>query len=204
MNLGKLLGAGKSIFGGQEPAEYRENRHVYLPKFNVDRNPFTSKAPQPAAAVAVPEIGTQKTVVSAAVIPTPAPAPASKPVAPVPVKSVFSEPPQAPVKTPAPVADEKPSVKPAAKPARSTNWGERLNQLWAAAKPAPQAAPAPSSPMPMPNVQPELLKLDAVKVVHNDLSDADVDVEVVPMKSRTVDSKVASMPAVAMDFASGF
>src|SRR5579859_1786085 len=98
MNLGKLLGAGKSIFGGQEPAEYRENRHVYLPKFNVDRNPFSSKVPQAAAAVTVPEVGLKKTAVSDAVIPTQAPAPATAPAqAPAPqltapVKPVVSAP----------------------------------------------------------------------------------------------------------------
>ena len=46
----------------------------------------------------------------------------------------------------------------------------------------------------MPNVQPDLLTLDSVKVVHNDLSD--VDVEVVPMKSRPA----ATKPATTTEF----
>ena len=57
------------------------------------------------------------------------------------------------------------------------SWASKLNplSLW-------REEPAPA-PVPQP-VQSEL-SLDAVKVVHNDLSDADV--EVVPMKSRTAE-----------------
>ena len=40
MKLAKLLGAGKSFFGGQGLVSYRENKHVYLPKFNSQKNPF--------------------------------------------------------------------------------------------------------------------------------------------------------------------
>jgi hypothetical protein len=60
-------------------------------------------------------------------------------------------------------------------PARAISWASKLNpiSIWREARPA-EAAPQP--------VQSEL-SLDSVKVVHNDLSDADV--EVVPMKSRT-------------------
>ena len=63
-------------------------------------------------------------------------------------------------------------------PTRATSWASRLNPIsrWREA-PVVESAPAP--------VQSEL-SLDSVKVVHNDLSDADV--EVVPMKSRTVDA----------------
>jgi hypothetical protein len=54
--------------------------------------------------------------------------------------------------------------------------------------PAPVLRPAPSAANGMPVVQPEL-SLDTVKVVNNDLSDADV--EVVPLKSR---GGVAELP----------
>ncbi len=59
--------------------------------------------------------------------------------------------------------------------ARATSWASRLNpiSIWREAR-EPDKAPQA--------VQSEL-SLDCVKVVHNDLSDADV--EVVPMKSRT-------------------
>jgi len=56
--------------------------------------------------------------------------------------------------------------------------------MWRGSAPA-----APSVPCP---VQSEL-SLDSVKVVHNDLSDADV--EVVPIKSRTADkTAVPTLP----------
>jgi hypothetical protein len=75
----------------------------------------------------------------------------------------------------------------AAEPVRQQNWTEKLNPF-RGSKPA-KAVPA----APIPTVQAEL-SLGAVKVVHNDLSDADV--EVVPMKSRT--EKTASSPAPTM------
>jgi hypothetical protein len=56
---------------------------------------------------------------------------------------------------------------------RATTWTEKLNPFRAPTTVAPEMKPA---------VQPEF-SLDAVKVVHNDLTDADV--EVVPMKSRS-------------------
>ena len=35
MNLGKLLGAGKSFFGGGETCRYRTDKRFYLPKFDL-------------------------------------------------------------------------------------------------------------------------------------------------------------------------
>ncbi len=72
------------------------------------------------------------------------------------------------------------------RPARATSWASKLNpiSIWRGSAPA-----APSAPCP---VQSEL-SLDSVKVVHNDLSDADV--EVVPIKSRTADkTAVPTLP----------
>jgi hypothetical protein len=127
MNLGKLLGAGKSFFGGGRVVRYRAGKSAGLPKFNVGKNPFVSKPAEVAA---------------------PAPAPAA-------------------------VAEKISSPVAAPRPVRSANWAEKFN---------PFRAPEPA--VPMPTVQPELLSLDAVKVLHNDLSDAEV--EVVPARSRTV------------------
>ena len=64
------------------------------------------------------------------------------------------------------------------RPVRATSWASKLNpiSMWRGSAPA-----APSALCP---VQSEL-SLDSVKVVHNDLSDADV--EVVPIKSRMAD-----------------
>jgi hypothetical protein len=124
MNLGKLLGAGKSFFGGGGNVAYREDKKFNLPKFNADRNPFAPKPVQPAP-VAAPE-----------------------------TKKVFTPP-------------------PAAGPTRATSWKDKLNPFRA---PEPARLAAPNA------VQVEL-SLEAVKVVHNDLADADI--EIVPVKSRT-------------------
>lgn len=147
MNLGKLLGAGKSFFGGGSNVAYRENKRIYLPKFNAEKNPF---APKPAAAV-----------------------PAATPV----VKKVS---------TPAAVKTQKIPVfaaqppKPAM-PTRAVSWKDKLNPFRA---PQPAVSPMTSA------VQVEL-SLESVKVVHNDLADADI--EVVPVKSRTAVTPEAPM-----------
>jgi hypothetical protein len=93
------------------------------------------------------------------------------------------EPGAAPATAPAPKAPAVSAFKPAAEPVSPpaappepkvarTGWTMRLNPFRA---PAPAPAPAPSA------IQTEL-SLDAVKVLHNDLADADV--EVVPVKAR--------------------
>ena len=64
----------------------------------------------------------------------------------------------------------------APKPVRATSWTSKLNPISMLRGPAPATRSAQGP------VQSEL-SLDSVKVVHNDLSDADV--EVVPIKSRT-------------------
>src|SRR5271154_476391 len=42
MNLGKLLGAGKSFISGGKPAAYREDKRFYLPQFVSPKNPFVT------------------------------------------------------------------------------------------------------------------------------------------------------------------
>jgi hypothetical protein len=69
-----------------------------------------------------------------------------------------------------------------AMPARATSWKDKLN---------PFRAPEPVRLAPQAGAVQVELSLEAVKVVHNDLSDADI--EVVPVKSRT-----AAMPEPAM------
>lgn len=145
MNFGKLLAAGKNIFGGGKTIVYRQDKHVYLPKFNAEKNPFLPKMANPAPVEAKP--------VTAPVVARPVPAAKPK-------------------------ASAVPAVPDAVAP--QGNWVGKLN---------PFRAPAPA-PAPRPLTQPELLSLDSVKVLHNDLSDADVDV--VPVKSRTVRSAPAS------------
>ena len=47
MKLAKLLGAGKSFFGGKGSVSYREDKRVYLPKFGATKNPFAPKPVEP-------------------------------------------------------------------------------------------------------------------------------------------------------------
>ena len=149
MNLGKLLGAGKTFFGGGGSIAYREDKKFLLPKFNADKNPF---APKPAE-------------------PAPAPAPESKRIS---VSTVAAKTQKIPVFA---VQQPKPAM-----PARATSWKDKLN---------PFRAPEPVRLAPQAGAVQVELSLEAVKVVHNDLSDADI--EVVPVKSRT-----AAMPEPAM------
>jgi hypothetical protein len=147
MNLGKLLGAGKTFFGGGGSVAYRENKRIYLPKFNSEKNPF---APKPAETVAMPAPEAKK-------ISVPVAAKTQKiPVFAAPLTKV-------------------------ATPARAASWKDKLN---------PFRAPEPTRLAPVSAVQVEL-SLEAVKVVHNDLADADI--EIVPVKSRTVTQPDAPM-----------
>lgn len=146
MNLGKLLGAGKSFFGGKGSVSYRADKRVYLPKFGAAKNPF---APKPV------ELGGDEAVAS------------KKKSAPGAVKAAAKT--QKIYCTP-----------PAPRPTRAIGWADKLN---------PFRAPQPAVE-PLPNVVQSELSLDAVKVLRNDLSDADV--EIVPVKSRTVAAEVAA------------
>jgi len=137
MNFGKLLGTGKTFFGGSKTAEYRLNQRFSLPKFNEGKNPFTPKPAEPAPAAA-PEV--------------------KKVSAPVAAKPFAAK---APARAPLAVAKS-----------AGVSWTTKLN---------PFRAPAPVAPPAHVAVQPEF-SLDAVKVVHNDLADADI--EIVPVKSQ--------------------
>ena len=144
MNLGKLLKASTSIFGGGEAAPYRLSKGGALPKFNEGRNPFGYK-PDELQEPAKPAVKVTEAPVQEAL-----PAYAAKPAA----KNVAQ-----------------PVTQPEPKPARH-GWATRLNPF---RPPEPVVQPPRA-------IQAEL-SLDAVKVVHNDLADADVDV--VPVKSHT-------------------
>ncbi|MGA9450349.1 MAG: hypothetical protein WBW41_03285 [Verrucomicrobiia bacterium] len=162
MKLGTLLAAGKSLAlrrRGQSP--YRTDKQIYLPKFGSPKNPFASAnqpggATPPEEAAAAP-VKTPITVVAAKTqrLPTFSPAPRA-------VNIRFA-------------AVEKPAG-PVPRPRHSLRWMSKLNPF--ASDSAFLAARAGNAKAP---VQAEL-SLDAVKVLRNDLSD--VDVEVVPLKSR--------------------
>lgn len=133
MNLGKLLGAGKSFVNGTKKAAYREDKRVYLPKFAPSKN-----SPGAAAQTELPQPLAENPA-----------APACAKTQPMPVIS--------------------------AKPKSLAAWTTKLNPVTMLRGPETRA-----KELELP-VQAEL-SLEKVKVVHNDLTDAEV--EVVPLKSR--------------------
>jgi hypothetical protein len=148
MNLGKLLGAGKSFVSGRDAAAYRTDKRVYLPQFVSSKNPFASAA----TTVAQAEL--------------------SKPATPVPASPVKKA--ALPWAKTQKISALPPVAAPAA-PARTATWVSKFNpvSMFRDATAAPNKFAPP--------MQAEL-SLEKVKVVHNDLTDAEV--EIVPMKSR--------------------
>lgn len=132
---------------GRAGVAYRENKHVYLPKFD--------------SAKSLPG--------KAAMLNVAAPAPTA---------------PAGPAKLSVNVPSGQRTT------ARAGNWSARLNPLNPISRLCGPAAPA----WPVTAVQTEL-SLDTVKVVHNDLRDAEV--EVVPLKSRPARTVGATEPAAA-------
>jgi len=175
MKLGTLLAAGKSLAlrrRGQSP--YRANKQFYLPKFGSPKNPFASanhpgEAISPEEAAAAP-VKTPITVVAAKTqkLPTFSPAPRAANTRSTTVK--------------------RPAL-PAQKLRRSLGWMSRLNPFGTGS--AFTTARGENAKIPM---QSEL-SLDAVKVLRNDLSD--VDVEVVPLKSRPLSDAREPGPGTA-------
>ncbi|HUB87894.1 MAG TPA: hypothetical protein VMB22_08385 [Verrucomicrobiae bacterium] len=133
MNLGKLLGTGKSFISGGKTPAYREDKRVYLPKFGSPKNP----------------------------VPAPAKIESPQPPAEVPVVSDCAK------------EQTMPAISPA--PKSLAAWTTKLNPMTALRGREEQARELAQP------VQAEL-SLERVKVVHNDLTDAEV--EVVPLKSR--------------------
>lgn len=152
MKLGKLLSAGKSIFGGKGVVSYREDKRVYLPKFNAAKNPFTPKPAEPTPAA-----------------PTTAVAPAAKKFSAPAIVAVA-----APVAPPVTAKAQDVRITNVARPTRAISWKDKLN---------PFRAPEPIAP-PMDGAVQVELSLEAVKPIANDLMDCEI--EVVPVKSRTV------------------
>jgi hypothetical protein len=145
MNLGKLLGTGKSFISGGKPAAYREDKRFYLPQFVSPKNPFANSVPPPPT-VQMSELPAPKVATPGA-------------------------------KAPPRWAETEKIAVPAVQraSARATTWVSKLNPV-AIFSHGPAAAGDSVTP-----VQAEFT-LEKVKVVHNDLTDAEV--EVVPMKSR--------------------
>ena len=156
MSIGRLLAAGRSLVGVQNgSSRYRLDKRTRLPKFGSVKNPFSPEERKPVAPqTAAPQLDSPKEVDPAA------------------TESVVRATP--PAANPVPPAT-----------ARLRRAVRRLREWCVEANPLPRlAGPARSAIKPMPSfsgapVQSEL-SLDEVKVVRNDLSDADL--EIVPAK----------------------
>jgi hypothetical protein len=178
MKLGKLLAAGKSIMNVRAEVSYRASKQVYLPKFGSVKNPFkneTTAAPAEEAA----------TLNSAIVSPAPRPTraenletPAAMPLDNVAVNV-------------AAIAQELPPL-PAVGEKKKNHWADKLNPAAIFRRVPGKGELKPLDGQKTTATQTEL-SLDAVKVVHNDLTDAEV--EVVPIKSRSTPAE--AQPAKA-------
>jgi hypothetical protein len=156
MNLGKLLGAGKSFMSGQRAAAYRADKRVYLPQFGSPKNPFANPATAPAQSE-LPKPTAENSVVTVKKNTPPPWAKTQKNSAPLPVAPA---------------------------------WVSKLNPV-SIFRTAPTFADKNATPL-----QAEL-SLEKIKVVHNDLTDAEV--EIVPMKSRP--ARAAETPPVKKSWA---
>jgi hypothetical protein len=170
MKLGTLLAAGKSLMKGQAQVSYRENRQVYLPKFGPAKNPFkpeTASASGEAADVA----------------------PATTPVMPRPTRA-DQEPVVASAIKPLVALAQKLTAVPAMAEKKKANWAGKFSPVLIFQRVRAKGGEKSwdkADKAQKPGTQTEL-SLDSVKVVHNDLSD--VDVEIVPMKSRSGPAEV--------------
>ena len=149
MSFGKFLAAGKSIMSGRPGAAYRENKRVFVPKFEPAKNPFAKPVPTAGGS---PAAGAADTSVKLSV---------NAPLVAQPVARLA---------------------------ARPGNWSARLN-------PISMLRGKPAGPVKAVTAVQTELSLEMVKVVHNDLRDADV--EVVPLKSRPARTAGAAEPASA-------
>jgi len=176
MKLGKLLAASTSIMKGQMDVSYRSSKQIYLPKFVSPKNPFQQPAAQPAEEASGPDDAppvAEETSKPAAALSSgqeaaPRPTRLAPPETPVaePIKTVAAK----TQKIPAPASDKK------------SSWADKFSPK-SIFKAVAKADSGMTGKTPKPIETQTELSLDSVRVVHNDLSD--VDVEVVPMKSRS-------------------
>jgi hypothetical protein len=167
MKLGTLLAAGKSLMKGQAQVSYRENRQVYLPKFGPAKNPFKPETPQSAAETSDPA-----------------------PAAPRPTRADQETAVTGAMRQSAGPAHELPAV-PAIAEKKKTNWTGKLNPVLIFSRARARGGdkpPVKAAKTQKPAATQTELSLDSVKVLHNDLSD--VDVEIVPMKSRSAPAEL--------------
>ena len=179
MNLGKLLAAGKSIMNVRADLSYRSNKQVYLPKFGSAKNPFKTEGDAESAgngAAQTSPAETTKPIVALNPV-------ASSLAMPGPVRAVTQGEEVTAVSDSASVIAQKLPALPAMRE-KKAGWAGKLNPISILRSlPAKAAAEARASEARTGATVQAELSLDSVRVLHNDLSD--VDVEVVPIKSRT-------------------
>jgi hypothetical protein len=176
MKLGKLLAASTSIMKGQMDISYRSSKQIYLPKFVSPKNPFQAQAEPQTAESAAETTGHADSQAASEEADAPRPTRVAPPETPV----------AAPIKTVASKTQKIPAV--SSVPENKSTWAGKLGpkSIFKAvvSKTVGQPGPGTTDKVQKPLETQTELSLDTVRVVHNDLSD--VDVEVVPMKSRSM------------------
>jgi hypothetical protein len=185
MSLGKLLTTGKSLVGLSQSGSRYQLRKGALPKFESAKNPFAAKA-QAEPVEREPQLPKLASVEAPAVE-------AKKPqhLSALGALIVDRETAVAASRTPTPVEAAKVSESPkVAAPVDS--WLKKINPMvWFGNRKPTEPKPAiPRFSKTHAPIQGEL-SLDNIKVMRNDLSEADV--EVVPAKARA--PKVVATPA---------
>ena len=171
MKLGTLLAAGKSLMKGQAQVSYRENRQVYLPKFGPVKNPFKPETPELSAETGDPALVAPRAM-------------------PRPTRADQEAVAAGAIKQSSGLAQEAPAVSVISQK-KKTKWAVKLNPASIFHRAVTQGSDRLSdiaTKTQKPAAMQTELSLDSVKVVHNDLSD--VDVEIVPMKSRSGPAEV--------------
>lgn len=168
MSLVRLLAAGKSLVGLQDmESRYRMRRRNLLPKFGSSKNPFLARTEAPS--LPLPASGATTAALNAAEMTSAeVAATALKKTTPLPVVSP-------PDRGAEKIFKRGPTM---GLLARLSPWARKLNPFARRSNPR-QIAKTPARGSTLPSVQGEL-SLDRIKVVRNDLNDADV--EIVPAK----------------------
>jgi hypothetical protein len=186
MSLGRLLTTGKSLVGLHSSSSRYQLRKGALPKFESSKNPFAAKAQpgtedEPSLIKLTPAEMAAASLKETQRLPLLVPKPTVLPPAPKPIEPVRPAQPAAPETVPAAVE----------------SWLKKINPLvWWGNRKSAESTPAVARFNKRP-VQAEF-SLDNIKVMRNDLSDADV--EVVTAKSRPPAASMiaADAPAAAM------
>jgi len=190
MSLGKLLTTGKSLVGLSHANSRYNLQKGALPKFESTKNPFASKA-HAEPAEREPQLPKLSSVESAAASEKPDRLSTLGALIADREASVAATRNSQPAQSPQP-AEPVRAAEPAKVAAPVDGWLKKINPMvWFNRKPAEPKPVIPRFSKPHAPVQGEL-SLDNIKVMRNDLSEADV--EVVPAKARAPKVVAAPVP----------